>query len=75
MIQTRDNGAACRYLESTGLDAALNGEITVHGQEAIDYPDRIASLLVNAGYPPMSLRVEQPDLEAHFLKLVESGEV
>ena len=75
VIQTRDNGAAYRYLESTGLDATLNGEITVHGQEAIDYPDRIASLLVNAGYPPMSLRVEQPDLEAHFLRLVESGEV
>ncbi len=75
VIQTRDNEAACRYLESTGLDATLNGEITVHGEEAIDYPDRIASLLVNAGHPPMSLRVEQLDLEAHFLQLVESREV
>jgi ABC-2 type transport system ATP-binding protein len=75
VIQTRDNGAAYRYLESTGLDTTLDDKITVHGQEAIDFPDRIASLLVNAGYPPLSLRVEQPDLEAHFLKLVESGEV
>jgi ABC-2 type transport system ATP-binding protein len=75
VIQTRDNEAAYRYLESTGLDTTLNGEITVHGEEAIDYPDRIASLLVNAGHPPMSLRVEQLDLEAHFLQLVESREV
>jgi ABC-2 type transport system ATP-binding protein len=75
VIQTRDNGAACRYLESTGLDAILNDKITVHSQEAIDFPDRIASLLVNAGYPPLSLRVEQPDLEAHFLQLVESKDV
>ena len=75
VIQTRDNEAAHRYLRSTGLDVTLNGEITVRGQEAIDYPDRIATLLVNAGYPPTSLRVEQPDLEAHFLQLVESREV
>jgi len=74
VIQTRDNGAALRYLVSTGLDASLDDEITVYGQDAIDYPDRIASLLVNAGHPPMSLRVEQPDLEAHFLQLVESRE-
>jgi len=72
VIQTRDNEAAHRYLRSTGLDVMLNGDITVHGQEAIDYPDRIATLLVNAGYPPTSLRVGQPDLEAHFLQLVES---
>ncbi|MCX6649612.1 MAG: ABC transporter ATP-binding protein [Candidatus Bathyarchaeota archaeon] len=74
VIQTRDNEAALRYLVSTGLDVSLDGEITVHGQDAVDYPDRIASLLVNAGHPPMSLRVEQPDLEAHFLQLVESKE-
>ncbi len=73
VIQTRDNAAALRYLESTGLDASLNGEITVHGQDAVDNPDQIASLLVEAGYPPMSLRVEQLDLEAHFLQLVEGG--
>jgi len=74
VIQTRDNEAAFRYLESAGLDVSLSGEIIAHGQDAIDYPDRIASMLVRAGHPPMSLRVEQPDLEAHFLQLVESRE-
>jgi ABC-2 type transport system ATP-binding protein len=74
VIQTRDNAAALECLRSTGLDASLDGEITVHGQDAVDYPDRVATLLVNAGHPPMSLRVEQPDLEAHFLQLVEGGE-
>jgi ABC-2 type transport system ATP-binding protein len=73
VIQTRDNAAALRYLESTGLDVSLNGEITVHGQDSVDNPDRIASLLVKAGHPPMSLRVEQFDLEAHFLQLVDGG--
>jgi ABC-2 type transport system ATP-binding protein len=75
VIQTRDNQAAFRCLESAGLDVSLNGEITVRGQDAVAYPDRIASLLVSAGHPPMSLRVEQPDLEAHFLQLIESREV
>jgi len=74
VIQTRDNAAALECLRSTGLDASLDGEITVHGQDAVDYPDRVATLLVNAGHPPMSLRVEQPDLEVHFLQLVEGGE-
>ena len=75
MIQTRDNAAALRYLESQGLDVSLDGAIMVHGRDALDYPDRIASMLVNGGHPPMSLRVEQPDLEAHFLQLVEAREV
>jgi ABC-2 type transport system ATP-binding protein len=74
VIQTRDNEAANRYLRSTGFDTILDGEITVHGQEAVDYPDKIAALLVKAGYPPTSLRVEQSDLEAYFLQLVESRE-
>ncbi|MGD0803954.1 MAG: ABC transporter ATP-binding protein [Candidatus Bathyarchaeia archaeon] len=74
VIQTRDNEAAHRYLKSTGLDVELDGNIKVLGQEAVDNPDKIASLLVNAGYPPMLLRVDQQDLEAHFLQLVESEE-
>lgn len=52
VIQTRDNKSAHRYLQSTGLDVELDGDIKVLGQEAVDYPDKIASLLVNAGYPP-----------------------
>ena len=75
VIQTRDNEAALKCLESAGLDVSLKDGITVHGQDAVDYPDRIASILVSAGHPPMSLRVEQPDLEAHFLQLVESREM
>jgi ABC-2 type transport system ATP-binding protein len=73
VLQTRDNAAALKYLESTGFDVSIDSEITVRGQDAVDNPDQIASLLVEAGYPPMSLRVEQLDLEAHFLRLVKGA--
>jgi len=73
VIKTRDNAAACRFLVSLGLDANLDGEITIRGQGAVDYPDRIATQLVNAGYPPMAMNIEQPDLETHFLQMVEGG--
>jgi ABC-2 type transport system ATP-binding protein len=36
---------------------------------AIEYPDEIAQIMVNAGAPPTRLVVEQQNLEDHFLQL------
>lgn len=37
---------------------------------SVESPEKIATLLVNAGYPPKMLMVEKEDLEHYFLKLL-----
>jgi ABC-2 type transport system ATP-binding protein len=36
---------------------------------AIEHPDNIAEIMVNAGIPPTRLAVEQQNLEDHFMQL------
>jgi ABC-2 type transport system ATP-binding protein len=36
---------------------------------ALERPDEIARLLVEAGVPPLRLAIEQEDIEEHFLRL------
>jgi ABC-2 type transport system ATP-binding protein len=36
---------------------------------AVEAPEEVATLLVNAGTPPFRLAVEQEDLEGYFLRL------
>ncbi|MGB7538168.1 MAG: ABC transporter ATP-binding protein [Anaerolineales bacterium] len=70
VVKTRDLGKAARALEAAGFrmkiveDAILLAEL-----RAIDAPEKVAALLVEAGAPPYRLAVEQEDLEQHFLKL------
>lgn len=69
-IKTRDLEAARISLQSAGYKPALNdGLIVIDDEHAIEHPDAIAQLLVNAGTPPMRLAVEQQNLEEHFLQL------
>ena len=39
-------------------------------RKSVEYPEKIATLLVNAGYPPKSLAVEKEDLEHYFLRIL-----
>jgi len=57
-------------LESAGYKPAVEGD-TVFLEEpyAIEHPDQIAQILVNAGAPPIHLAVQQQDLEEHFMQL------
>ena len=43
--------------------------ILLYEARAVDAPDEVATLLVNAGTPPIRLSVEQEDLEDYFLRL------
>ncbi len=57
-------------LQSAGYKTSIqDSTITVEDDSAIEHPDRIAQILVNAGLPPTHLVVEQQDLEEHFLQL------
>ena len=69
-IKARDLEAAQSALTQAGFAAKISeGRITVNDASAIEAPDKIAAILVQAGTPPTRLAVEQENLEDHFLRL------
>lgn len=69
-VKTRDLNSARIYLQSAGYPATMqDGTIIIENEYAIEHPDEIARILVNAGVPLMRMIVEQQDLEEHFLQL------
>jgi ABC-2 type transport system ATP-binding protein len=69
-IKTRDLQAAQNCIRSSGYRFTLeDGSIFIEDDQAIDHPDDIASMMVQAGVAPMKLVVEQQNLEDHFLQL------
>ena len=72
-VQARDLSAAQLCLQSAGYKFSMKDEtIILNDPHAIEHPDYIAHILVNAGTPPMRLSVEQQDLEEHFLQLTST---
>jgi ABC-2 type transport system ATP-binding protein len=69
-IKARDLQAAQIYLQNAGYRFASNDEtIMIEDVRAIEHPDNIAEIMVNAGIPPTRLAVEQQNLEDHFMQL------
>jgi ABC-2 type transport system ATP-binding protein len=69
-VQSRDLDSAQASLREAGYRIALNDStILIDDVHAIERPDEVARLLVNAGTPPTHLSVEQEDLEHYFLRL------
>lgn len=72
LLRVRHGSAAREVLVAAGLSAKMmpDGGIEVEDGAAIERPDEIATLLVNAGHAPTRLDVEEEDLEHYFLRLV-----
>jgi ABC-2 type transport system ATP-binding protein len=72
LLRARDVEAAQRALIAAGYPAEIlsNGSIVLRQSLALERPDDINRLLVNAGSPPLHLVVEEEDLEQYFLRLV-----
>jgi len=69
-IKTRDLAAAQRVLNDAGYAVNANEDkLSISDRRAIDAPEEVATLLVNAGTPPIRLAVEQENLEDYFLRL------
>lgn len=73
-IVARDLEGASRVLRGAGLDPMAAGErdgarLELSEDRALEHPDDIARLLVEAGVPPLRLAIEQEDIEEHFLRL------
>jgi ABC-2 type transport system ATP-binding protein len=75
LVRARDSQAARSVLLDAGFSADLASETTieVEDQEAMERPDGIATLLVQAGHAPTMLHVEEEDLEDYFLRLIGMG--
>ena len=72
MIRTHDPGGAKMILENNGYNVLISeeGVLEVLGKTAIENPDRIAVILVNSGFPPTLLQVDEEDLETFFLRVI-----
>jgi ABC-2 type transport system ATP-binding protein len=72
-VDVKDTAPAMAVLQKSGLTPRLDAAGTtllMKDDLALSHPDRIATLLVQAGFPPTRLVVERGDLESYFLKLV-----
>ena len=74
-IKARNLEAARSALTKAGFAVkASESTIVLNEARAIDEPDEVATILVNAGTPPIRLAVEQENLEDHFLRLTGEKE-
>ncbi len=74
-IKARSLEAARSALAKAGFAViASEDTIVLNEARAIDAPDEVATILVNAGTPPVRLAVEQENLEDHFLRLTGERE-
>jgi ABC-2 type transport system ATP-binding protein len=72
VVNIHDAGVALSALGKAGITASSNGRDTliITNKETLRHPEKVATILVQAGAPPSRLSVEQGDLESYFLKLV-----
>jgi ABC-2 type transport system ATP-binding protein len=72
LVRARDVESAHRALAAAGQPAEIleEGTLELKNDSAVERPDDINSLLVNAGTPPTHLVVEEEELEQYFLRLV-----
>ena len=72
-VQSRNLDSAQLSLREAGYRFVLNDStILIEDMHALEEPDEVARLLVNAGTPPTRLAVEQEDLEHYFLRLTSN---
>jgi len=70
-VRAHNLEAAQHSLQSAGYKVTLSNEtILMEEPQAIEHPDDIACIMVNAGTPPTKLAVEQQNLEDHFMQLI-----
>jgi ABC-2 type transport system ATP-binding protein len=72
VVNACDKEAVKSKLINDGYSVSLSkdGNLEVTDEEAINHPEKIASILVHAGLPPTLLKVEEEDLESYFLRTI-----
>lgn len=74
-VKTANMEGASRLLREKGflLKDSENNLMEITGKIATEHPEGLASLLVNHGFPPSLLKVEEEDLETFFLRTIQKG--
>ena len=77
LISGRNNKAMKEVLSNNGYKVNFNSDLEniicsleLIDTKSVESPEEIATLLVNAGYPPKMLTVEKEDLENYFLRIL-----
>ena len=77
LVRGSNNKAMKEVLSNQGYHVNIQSDtennidfLELTDTKAVEYPEKIATLLVNAGYPPKSLTVEKEDLEHYFLRIL-----
>jgi ABC-2 type transport system ATP-binding protein len=72
-IKSKDIMGAGNILEKSGFSNVLTDEgvLEIKDKEAVSYPEKISSILVNSGFPPSLVKVEEEDLETFFLRVIK----
>ena len=74
VVQVNDQQTGSKVLAQAGYQVQKNGvQLLITDQEALNYPDKIACLLVEKGCPPTLLKVQKENLEDYFLRIVTKG--
>jgi ABC-2 type transport system ATP-binding protein len=71
VFKTRNSAKAREALAGFSVVTLEDGRFAIKDVQAIESPELIATLLVNAGTPPTHLAVEQENLEEYFLGLTK----
>jgi ABC-2 type transport system ATP-binding protein len=62
-------------LMKNGYDFSVTSDyLEVTGDNAVNHPDHVAAMLVQAGCPPTLLQVNKENLETYFLRIIKNGE-
>ncbi|MBU5266803.1 ABC transporter ATP-binding protein [Virgibacillus proomii] len=77
LVDGKDRTAIKDILSKAGYKASIYSSdesslLQISEEDAINNPEKIATLLVNSGHSPMLLKVEKEDLEMYFLRTIKS---
>jgi len=72
LINAKDIKAAVSILLQNGyiVNHSSDKLLEISGEDAINKPDTVATIMVNAGCPPTLLQVVDEDLESYFLNAI-----
>jgi ABC-2 type transport system ATP-binding protein len=71
VVGTRNMDKARNALTGFDVTNLEDGRLGLKDSRAIEAPESIATILVNAGAPPTHLTIEQENLEEYFLRLTQ----
>ncbi|WP_423409063.1 ABC transporter ATP-binding protein [Heyndrickxia sp. MSNUG] len=75
VVDGRQRDMMKEIFRENGYDFSLASDyLEVIGDHAVNHPDQVAAMLVEAGCPPTLLQVNKENLENYFLRMIENGE-